>query len=604
MKAAAAVHLPTWRLAARVARYRLGLFASTVVLLAVSNALLLLIGLLLQRVFDTLSDTAAADLGVSTIIAALVAVEVARMAVVWAGVVWIACWERMSGLLRLNLLHAQMQSGGLEAGTTQVSSGEAVSHLRDDTDDFLRFLDTAIWVAGKAVFSVGAVVVMVRIDLVVTVAVALPLVAMVVAAQVLGRRIRACRRASRRATAAVTGFLGEVFGAVQAVKAAHAAPAVLQRSSALNQHRGRAALRDQLLTESLDAFNITTVDISIGLVLLLASSAMRRGDFTVGDLVLFASYASTMVALPFYGGRMLVRYRQAGVAAERLAALLPAGSPAALVASRPLYVSGREPPAPASVPATRHDPLQVLEVRGLSATHPTSGRGLSATHSTSGRGVRDIDLVLEQGTFTVVSGPVGAGKTTLLRALLGLMPAVSGTVTWNGHPVADRAAFMIPPRCAYVPQVPQLFSESLADNVLLGADPGAVDLDAALRTAVLEADVHRMPNGLATRVGARGVRLSGGQVQRVAIARALARRPDLLVLDDVSSSLDVDTERALWDGLLTDRPATLLVVSNRPATIAYADQVITLDHGRVQPTPDRRVHLTVPTAGQAWRAAR
>jgi ATP-binding cassette, subfamily B, bacterial len=593
MKAAAAVHVSTWRLAARVSRYRLGLLTTTVVLLAASNALMLLIGLLLQRVFDTLGDTAAADLGVSAIIAALVAVEVARMSVVWGGVVWIACWEQMSGLLRLNLLHAQMQSGGPEAGTTQVSSGEAVSHFRDDTDDFLRFLDTAIWVAGKAVFAVGAVVVMVRIDLVVTVAVVLPLVAVVVAAQVLGRRIRACRRAYRRATAAVTGFLGEVFGAVQAVKAAHAAPAVLQRSSALNQHRGRAAVRDQLLTESLDAFNITTVDVSVGLVLLLASSAMRRGDFTVGDLALFASYASTMVALPYHGGRMLVRYRQAGVAAERLAALLPAGSPAALVASRPLYVSGREPPAPASVPATRHDPLQVLEVRGLSATHPASGRG-----------VRDIDLVLEQGSFTVVSGPVGAGKTTLLRALLGLMPAVSGTVTWNGHPVADRAAFMVPPRCAYVPQVPRLFSESLEDNVLLGADPGAVDLDAALRTAVLETDLRGMPDGVATRVGARGVRLSGGQLQRVAIARALARRPDLLVLDDVSSSLDVDTERALWDGLLTDRPATLLVVSNRPATIACADQVITLAHGRVQPTPDGRVHLTVPTAGQAWRAAR
>jgi ATP-binding cassette, subfamily B, bacterial len=184
------------------------------------------------------------------------------------------------------------------------------------------------------------------------------------------------------------------------------------------------------------------------------------------------------------------------------------------------------------------------------------------------------------------------------------MPAVSGTVTWNGHPVADRAAFMVPPRCAYVPQVPRLFSESLEDNVLLGADPGAVDLDAALRTAVLETDLRGMPDGVATRVGARGVRLSGGQLQRVAIARALARRPDLLVLDDVSSSLDVDTERALWDGLLTDRPATLLVVSNRPATIACADQVITLAHGRVQPTPDGRVHLTVPTAGQAWRAAR
>jgi ATP-binding cassette, subfamily B, bacterial len=571
MKAHTATHPPTWRLAARVTRYRLGLYTATVVLLAAVNALLLGIGLVLRWVFDALSGAAPAALGVYALIGVLVAAEVARMAAVWGGVVWTACWEQMSGLLRLNLLHAQMQSGGPEAGTTLTSSGEAVSHFRDDTDDFLRFLDTGTWVAGRALFGAGAAALMLRIDPVVTVAVALPLAAVVVAAQVVGGRIRAYRRAARAATTAASAFLGEVFGAALAIKAAHAAPAVLRRGAALNQHRRRAALRDELFSQLLSAFNTTTVDLSVGLVLLLASSAMHRGDFTVGDLVLFTSYASTLAELPYYGGQLLVRYRQAGVAVERLTPLLPASSPAALVASRPLYVSGRQPPATAPTSATRrHDPLQVVKVRGLGATHPTTGRGIS-----------DIDLTLERGSFTVISGPVGAGKTTLLRALLGLMPAEGGTVIWNGHPVSDLAAFMVPPRTAYLPQVPRLFSESLADNVLLGNDPEAVDLDGALRTAVLETDLGSMPDGLATRLGARGVRLSGGQAQRVATARAVTRRPDLLVLDDVSSALDLDTERALWDRLLRDTQATLLVVSNRPATLARAHQVITLAHGHV-----------------------
>jgi ATP-binding cassette, subfamily B, bacterial len=153
------------------------------------------------------------------------------------------------------------------------------------------------------------------------------------------------------------------------------------------------------------------------------------------------------------------------------------------------------------------------------------------------------------------------GSRAAAARAVGLMPVVRGTVTWNGRTVADRAGFMIPPRCAYVPQVPHLFSESLEDNVLLGA---------------------------------RGVRLSGGQVQRVAIARALAGNPDLMVLDDVSSALDGVTEQALWERLLTERPATLLVVSNRPTTIARADQIITLDHGHVQPTPSGRAHLALP----------
>jgi ATP-binding cassette subfamily B protein len=574
MRAHTATHPPTWRLAARVTRYRLGLYATTVVLLAAVNGLLLAIGLVLRWVFDALGGAAPAGLGVHALIGVLVAAEVARMVAVWGGVVWTACWEQMSGLLRLNLLHAQMQSGGPEAGTTLTASGAAVSHFRDDTDDFLRLLDTGTWVAGRALFGAGAAALMLRIDPLVTVAVVLPLVAVVVAARVVDGRIRSYRRATRAATTAVSAFLGEVFGAALAIKAANATAAVLRRGAALNRHRRRAALRDELFSQVLNAFNTTTVDLSVGLVLLLASSAMHRGDFTVGDLVLFTTYASTLAELPYYGGQLLVRYRQAGVAVERLAPLLPASSPAALVASRPLYVSGREPPATEPAGAARgHDPLEVLAVRGLSATHPATGRGID-----------DVDLTLERGSFTVISGPVGAGKSTLLRALLGLMPAEGGTVTWNGRPVSDLAEFMVPPRTAYLPQVPRLFSESLADNVLLGSDPDAVDLDGALRTAVLETDLRGMPDGLATRLGARGVRLSGGQAQRVATARAVARRPDLLVLDDVSSALDLDTERALWDRLLCDTRATLLVVSNRPATLARADQVIALEHGQLRHT--------------------
>jgi ATP-binding cassette, subfamily B, bacterial len=223
-------------------------------------------------------------------------------------------------------------------------------------------LDAAVWVFGRALFGVGAIVSMILIDPVVTVAVVLPLVGMVVAAHVLGGRIRANKADSLRTAAAVTAFLGDVFSATLALKAAHATPAVLRRSATLNQRRSRAALRDQLLGQFLDAFNTTTVDLGVGLVLLLASAAMHRGDFTVGDLVLFSTYAGTLVSLPFHGGRMLVRHRQAGVAVERLAPLLPAGSPAALVASRPLHLSDRTPPAPASQP--RHPPRFAPDPRG------------------------------------------------------------------------------------------------------------------------------------------------------------------------------------------------------------------------------------------------
>src|SRR5436309_14114866 len=128
---------------------------------------------------------------------------------------------------------------------------------------------------------------------------------------------------------------------------------------------------------------------------------------------------------------------------------------------------------------------------------------------------------------------------TLMQSVLGLLPA-SGRLVWNGEVVDDPAAFLAPPRAAYTPQVPRLFSESLEDNILLGVEPfdggGLAD---AIRLAVLDDDVAEMPDGLLTRIGSRGIRLSGGQIQRAAAARMFVRRPQLLVCDDLPSALDV-----------------------------------------------------------------
>src|SRR5690606_34482433 len=137
------------------------------------------------------------------------------------------------------------------------------------------------------------------------------------------------------------------------------------------------------------------------------------------------------------------------------------------------------------------------------------------------------------------TGAVGAGKTTLLRALLGLEPLDSGVVLWNGRPVDA----LVPPRVAYAGQVPRLFSETLRDNVLQGLPD--THLERALKLAAFDDDIPAMPDGLGTMLGPRGVRLSGGQAQRVTAARALVRDPYLLVVDDLSSALDVETERRL-----------------------------------------------------------
>ena len=194
--------------------------------------------------------------------------------------------------------------------------------------------------------------------------------------------------------------------------------------------------------------------------------------------------------------------------------------------------------------------------------------------------LRGIDLEVLRGQLVVVTGPVGSGKSILVRALLGLVPRSGGEIEWNGDEVPDPSTVLVPPRAAYVPQVPRLFSEPLDDTILLGAHRGS--LGRALHLARLDEDLAEMPDGATTRVGPKGMRLSGGQIQRTAAARALVRRPELLVVDDLSSALDVTTEHELWDGLIaaTGGDLTVIAVSHRPHVLARADQVIRLDGGR------------------------
>jgi ATP-binding cassette subfamily B protein len=254
-----------------------------------------------------------------------------------------------------------------------------------------------------------------------------------------------------------------------------------------------------------------------------------------------------------------------------MVALLPGATWRDLVTSRDLGL--KEADAPMAVVDAKSDrrSLERLEIRGLTYRH----RGTKG-------GITDVDLTVDRGEFVVVTGRIGAGKTTLLRVILGLLPADAGEIRWNGELVRDLAGFMTPPQTAYTPQVPRLFSMTLRENLLLGNEAGAGDVSASVHTATLERDLAAMPEGLDTTVGPRGVRLSGGQMQRSAAARMFVRRPELLVFDDLSSALDVETESVLWERLFRDfEGATALVVSHRKPALRRADRIVVLRNGRI-----------------------
>ncbi|GAA2903873.1 ABC transporter ATP-binding protein [Nonomuraea rubra] len=535
-------------------------------------------GLVLQQVFDQISGHQPAALRATLWwCAAFVGVELVRglvIVVAWTyGVYW---WNAAATLLRANVLRSVLTARGPVAARMSHSSGEAVARMRDDVADAVDFTDESVSLAGTTLFAVVAVPIMASVDPVITVVLALPMIAVGVLSRTMRRVVERLHRRARRLGAAVTAYVGEVFGGVLALKTAGAEEAALERLREHNRRRRDAAVRDRMATDLLGAATTTTIELSTGLVLLLAAPSMRGGDFTVGDLALFTSYIGWLTALPRSIGTILYRLPQAAVATERLTGLmaphedagtLSGGADVWLHRDPPPAAPPAEPPAgPPLASASSHaEPLRVLEARGLTV------RGV----------LHGVDLRLERGSFTVVTGAVGAGKSTLVRALLGLLPLDGGTISWNGVPVEDPGTFLVPGRTAYAGQVPRLFSATLRENLLLGLPASDDDARRALELAVFEQDLDGMPDGLGTVVGPRGVRLSGGQVQRATAARALVREPDLLVVDDLSSALDVETEQLLWERIAGRGPETVLVVSHRQAALERADQVIVLDRGRV-----------------------
>ena len=555
----------TMQLMLKLARYRTPFLLLNFLFWGIIHALPVTTGILLKGIFDALSGEGA-GLWESpwTFLALLIAADLSRLGLmVFGDRSWAQMWFQQVILLRRNLLSYLLTAPGSRRLPT--APGDALPHFREDVGDVVEMTENWVDFFGFAIFAVIAVAVMLSIDVTMTLLVMLPLLASLLLTQALRPRIRAVRRRYRETTSQVTEFIGELFASVQAVKVAGKQASVLTQFTKLNAARRRAALRDNLLTEVFKSVTDNMVSVAVGIILLLAARRFEEG-FSVGDFALFISYMGRLTSTITFMGAMFVQHKRAGVSFERFDELLQDAPADTAVVPRDLGLRGPEPVFSAA--KIVREPFESLKVKNLSYDFPDGEPG-----------VTDINLTLRRGQFVVVTGRIGSGKSTFVRTLLGLLPKRNGEVFWNGVSVADAASFFTPPRSAYTAQVPRLFSDTLEENIRLGQDER--HLSWAVDRAVLGADVERLERGLATQVGTRGVKLSGGQVQRSAAARMFMQRAELLVFDDLSSALDVKTERALWEGLF-EEGATCLVVSHRRAALERADHILVLKNGRTE----------------------
>jgi ATP-binding cassette, subfamily B, bacterial len=563
--------LPAWKVAWELIRFRPWLWIVDLLSVGLSRlSSQIAPALIMKAFFDMLTGDAQLTFGLWTIVAGLFAIWLGRLLSTY-GFYWadVPIFADMGTLLRKNLLQYILKRPG--ASQLPDSPGEAVSRFKGDVNEIPLFVILINDVMVGLIVIAVSIWLMTQISPAVTVMALIPLIIVGVIANIATGRIEHYRRASRQSTGKVTGFIGEFFGAVQAVKVATAEKNIIQHFHKINDERRVLTVREKLFDDVLGSIYRNTSTLGTGVILVLVGQSMRTGNFTLGDFSLFVYLLQSMGDLTTFGGMLWARYKQLDVSVKRMYHLMENASLNALVEHAKVDLGGPLPEVKYQA-KTGSDRLRKLVAEGLTFHYPNSVNG-----------IENINLEVKRGSLTVITGRIGSGKTTLLRTLLGLLPKDSGSVRWNDNTIENAGDFFIPPRVAYTAQVPRLFSNTLRNNILLGLNRTDEDIYKATKLAVMDRDLEQLDDDLETMVGARGVKLSGGQAQRSAAARMFIREPELVVFDDLSSALDVETERQLWERIFANgNELTCLVVSHRRPLLRRADHVIVLKDGKVE----------------------
>lgn len=523
--------------------------------------------LVLKGIFDAISNKASANLNLLTLCSLLVAVALARGLMMYGGFrAGVLHKFYIGSLLRKNMLKIILEKP--QANSTPASLGETLNSLRDDTEVAESTFDMIIDNIGFMIFGIVSIGILLSINVKITVLVFLSLAFILVIARTIREKIEKYRKASREATARVSGAMGEVFNSIQAIQLATAEKHILNYLKELNKGRYKASLKDTLLNQAMTSVFDNAVNIGTGLILLLSAQDISSGKFTVGDFALFVYFLPYVSNATKVIGEIMVAYKQAGVSLERMTEVINGEPNSKLTEYSDIYLKSEMP----EIKYNNHceNKLKELEVKGLTYAYEGSG------------GIKDISFKVKKNSFTVITGRIGSGKTTLIKTLLGLVPKQSGEMFWNGEHIENPSEFFTPPRVSYTSQIPRLFSNTVKNNILLGIDEKDVNLNGILNSAVLDDDITSLENGIETTVGPRGVKLSGGQKQRLAVARMYTRSSEIFIVDDISSALDVDTEIKLWTRLFERKEATCIAVSNKKLALQRADNIIVLKDGKIE----------------------
>ncbi len=397
---------------------------------------------------------------------------------------------------------------------------------------------------------------------------------------IFGRRVRRLSREAQDRVADLSAYGDEALHGIRTMQAYTHEREDRGRFAGLAENAFAIAVRRIRARALLTAIVIMLVFGAVGTILWVGGHDVIAGRITPGDLSAFVFYAIVVAGSVGAISEVIGDLQRAAGAAERLLELLH---------TEPRIA------APASPQPLPDPPRGAVAFEAVRFHYPARPE-IAALDG--------FDLTVEPGETVALVGPSGAGKTTVLQLLLRFYDPEAGTVRLDGVDIRTADPEAVRTRFALVAQEPVIFAADAWDNIRYGR-PGATDEDvrAAAEAAAATEFLDRLPDGLNSQLGERGVRLSGGQRQRIAIARAILRDPAVLLLDEATSALDAESERlvqAALERLMAGR--TTIVIAHRLATVLKADRIAVMDRGRI--VDEGTHHSLVAADGLYARLAR